>query len=221
MDPPSLAADARKWADGKSLARLKLVAGILGIRLDDLRQRARLRDEQRKPRIHRKLPIQLVQPRFFLLPAIILFAELAFRAHRAVKGRFEGDDFDVRQQPGLFFCHLLPACCEGNDRRLPAEFPQVEDEAERAHGPHATAGQEIGSDKKRALQQNRGRAFDGGRAQASGVAGGEAAQRLRTTQATLGEILGGGAGARGGGLSGYVSIDSPTTARTGNLTGRA
>ncbi len=34
-----LAADARKWADGKVLARLKLVAGILGIRLDDLRQR--------------------------------------------------------------------------------------------------------------------------------------------------------------------------------------
>ncbi len=34
-----LAADARKWADGKVLAKLKLVAGILGIRLDDLRQR--------------------------------------------------------------------------------------------------------------------------------------------------------------------------------------
>jgi len=41
-----LAADARKWADGKALARLKLVAGILGIRLDDLRQR----DMQRKHR---------------------------------------------------------------------------------------------------------------------------------------------------------------------------
>lgn len=34
-----LAADARKWADGKSLARLKIVAGILGIRLDELRRR--------------------------------------------------------------------------------------------------------------------------------------------------------------------------------------
>lgn len=34
-----LAADARKWADGKVVAKLKLVAGILGIRLDDLRQR--------------------------------------------------------------------------------------------------------------------------------------------------------------------------------------
>lgn len=34
-----LAADARKWADGKSLAKLKLVAGVLGIRLDELRRR--------------------------------------------------------------------------------------------------------------------------------------------------------------------------------------
>ena len=34
-----LAADARKWADGKLLAKLKIVSGILGIRLDDLRQR--------------------------------------------------------------------------------------------------------------------------------------------------------------------------------------
>ena len=34
-----LAADVRKWADGKLLAKLKIVSGILGIRLDDLRQR--------------------------------------------------------------------------------------------------------------------------------------------------------------------------------------
>jgi len=34
-----LAADARKWADGKLLAKLKIISGILGIRLDDLRQR--------------------------------------------------------------------------------------------------------------------------------------------------------------------------------------
>jgi tetratricopeptide (TPR) repeat protein len=39
-----LAADARKWADGKLLARLKLVSAILGIRLDELRQR----EQQRK-----------------------------------------------------------------------------------------------------------------------------------------------------------------------------
>lgn len=34
-----LAADARKWADGKHVAKLKLVAGLLGLRLDELRQR--------------------------------------------------------------------------------------------------------------------------------------------------------------------------------------
>jgi eukaryotic-like serine/threonine-protein kinase len=42
-----LAADARKWGDGKPLARLKLVAGILGIPLDALRRR----DLQRRQRI--------------------------------------------------------------------------------------------------------------------------------------------------------------------------
>ncbi len=34
-----LAADARKWADGKHLAKLKLVAGMLGLPLDHLRRR--------------------------------------------------------------------------------------------------------------------------------------------------------------------------------------
>ncbi|HMB61184.1 MAG TPA: TIR domain-containing protein, partial [Xanthomonadales bacterium] len=34
-----LAADPRKWADGKYLAKLKLIAGLLGVRLDELRQR--------------------------------------------------------------------------------------------------------------------------------------------------------------------------------------
>jgi eukaryotic-like serine/threonine-protein kinase len=42
-----LAADPRKWADGRLLARLKLIAGILGIRLDDLRRR----DMQRRHRV--------------------------------------------------------------------------------------------------------------------------------------------------------------------------
>jgi tetratricopeptide (TPR) repeat protein len=45
MEP--LAADSRKWADGKRLAMLKIVSGILGIRLDDLRQR----DLQRQRKI--------------------------------------------------------------------------------------------------------------------------------------------------------------------------
>lgn len=42
-----LAADARRYADGKRLAFLKIVAGILGIRLDKLRQR----DAQRRHRV--------------------------------------------------------------------------------------------------------------------------------------------------------------------------
>jgi len=42
-----LAGDARKWADGRLLAKLKIIAGILGIRLDDLRRR----DMQRRQRL--------------------------------------------------------------------------------------------------------------------------------------------------------------------------
>lgn len=42
-----LAADVRKWADGKVLAKLKLIAGILGIRLDELRRREMLRRRRR------------------------------------------------------------------------------------------------------------------------------------------------------------------------------
>jgi tetratricopeptide (TPR) repeat protein len=41
-----LAADARQWGDGKLLAKLKIIAGILGIRLDELRRR----DMQRRHR---------------------------------------------------------------------------------------------------------------------------------------------------------------------------
>jgi len=42
-----LAADARKWADGKRLAKLKIVTALLGVRLDELRQR----DLQRRRRL--------------------------------------------------------------------------------------------------------------------------------------------------------------------------
>jgi tetratricopeptide (TPR) repeat protein len=41
-----LAADARKWADGKLLAKLKIISGVLGIPLDALRRR----DMQRRQR---------------------------------------------------------------------------------------------------------------------------------------------------------------------------
>jgi len=42
-----LAADVRKWADGKQLAKLKLISGLLGLRLDDLRRRELLRQRKR------------------------------------------------------------------------------------------------------------------------------------------------------------------------------
>lgn len=43
-----LAADVRKWADGKHVAKLKLIAGLLGIRLDELRQRDLQRRRKRQ-----------------------------------------------------------------------------------------------------------------------------------------------------------------------------
>ncbi len=43
-----LAADARKWADGKHVAKLKLIAGLLDIRLDELRQRDLQRRRKRQ-----------------------------------------------------------------------------------------------------------------------------------------------------------------------------
>lgn len=47
IDEP-LAADVRKWADGKRIASLKLIAGLLGIRLDELRQRDLQRRRKRQ-----------------------------------------------------------------------------------------------------------------------------------------------------------------------------
>jgi len=43
-----LAADVRKWADGKNIAKLKLIAGLLGIRLDELRRRELQRLRKRR-----------------------------------------------------------------------------------------------------------------------------------------------------------------------------
>jgi tetratricopeptide (TPR) repeat protein len=43
-----LAADVRDWADGKHVAKLKIIAGLLGIRLDELRQRDLQRRRKRQ-----------------------------------------------------------------------------------------------------------------------------------------------------------------------------
>ncbi len=62
-----LAADMRKWADGKNLAKLKLVAGILGIRLDELRRRE----------LQRKRKFQTVAG--FTIAAVMALAVFAFQ----------------------------------------------------------------------------------------------------------------------------------------------
>ncbi len=62
-----LAADTRKWADGKNLAKLKLVAGILGIRLDKLRRRE----------LQRKRKFQAATG--FAIAAVIALAVFAFQ----------------------------------------------------------------------------------------------------------------------------------------------
>jgi len=59
-----LAADARRWADGKRLAKLKLAAGLLGVRLDDLRHR----EQQRRRRLGAVEALA-----FVLLAALLLF----------------------------------------------------------------------------------------------------------------------------------------------------
>ena len=63
-----LAADARKWADGKRLAMLKLVAGILGIRLDELRQR----DLHRRRRIRMAAGLAIVAVMTLAVVTVIL-----------------------------------------------------------------------------------------------------------------------------------------------------
>jgi tetratricopeptide (TPR) repeat protein len=58
-----LAADVRKWADGKALSKLKLASGILGVRLDELRQR----EQQRKRRLHALVGIGILAAAALLL----------------------------------------------------------------------------------------------------------------------------------------------------------
>jgi len=69
-----LAADARKWADGKALAKLKLAAGILGVRLDELRQR----ELQRKRKLQVVAGIAVVA-----VVALLLFSAQARMAEKA------------------------------------------------------------------------------------------------------------------------------------------
>ena len=76
-----LAADVRKWADGKLLSRLKLVSGILGIPLDALRRRE----------LQRRQRLWLVSMTVTLTIAITMtvLAVMAVTARQAAENRRE------------------------------------------------------------------------------------------------------------------------------------
>ena len=61
-----LAADVRKHADGKSLAKAKLVAGLAGLRLDDLLQR----DKQRKRKLQVIAGLAMIGSVFLVISSI-------------------------------------------------------------------------------------------------------------------------------------------------------
>jgi len=77
-----LAADIRNWADGKNLAKLKLVSGILGIRLDELRRRE----------LQRKRKFQAVAG--FTIAAVIALAIFAFQARLSEQRALETQQRD-------------------------------------------------------------------------------------------------------------------------------
>jgi len=71
-----LAADVRKWADGKHVAKLKLIAGLLGLRLDELRQR----DMQRRHK--RQVIVGLGVVAALTLAIVTVFSQISERHER-------------------------------------------------------------------------------------------------------------------------------------------
>jgi tetratricopeptide (TPR) repeat protein len=71
-----LAADVRDWADGKSVAKLKLTAGLLGVRLDELLRR------DLKRRRKRQLIVALGVTAALVLAVITIFAQISERQER-------------------------------------------------------------------------------------------------------------------------------------------
>jgi len=77
-----LAADMHKWADGKNLAKLKLVAGILGCRLDELRRRE----------LQRKRKLQALAG--FAVAAVFALAVFAFQKSLSEQKALEAQQRD-------------------------------------------------------------------------------------------------------------------------------
>ena len=84
-DEEPIAADARKHCDGRSLAQLKVIAGMIGVGLDDLRQR----ELQRKQR--RMAAITLASLVAFAVTAILAISAYVAR-NEANKRREQAED---------------------------------------------------------------------------------------------------------------------------------
>jgi len=88
-----LAADVRQWADGKSLAKLKLAAGILGVRLDELRQRE----------LQRKRKLQLIAGIAALaVVALLLFSAQSRMAENAARQAREAQQVSAENMLAQF-----------------------------------------------------------------------------------------------------------------------
>jgi len=86
-----LAADVRKWADGKALAKLKLVSGMLGLRLDELRMR------ERKRRNRARVAWIVTVAAAFALALFAVISQVEKRAQREQSERFVSEMVEFSQ----------------------------------------------------------------------------------------------------------------------------
>ena len=77
-----LAADVRGWADGKNIAKLKLIAGLLGVRLDELLQR------DLKRRRKRRLIIAFAATSALILAIMTVFSQISEKREREKTEQF-------------------------------------------------------------------------------------------------------------------------------------
>ena len=87
-----LAADVRQWADGKRLAKLKLVAGLLGIRLDELRQR----DQQRRRKVRAFAGLGVIA--VLALVIMLLVAQVSRQHEREMAEQMAGFIVDLGEK---------------------------------------------------------------------------------------------------------------------------